>query len=77
MMNTQREEFVKRQAQWDAFHRWESCRDYQSLSLEERLDWYISAFNLVRGARNPVSLEDIEIKVRFIRNVRDRLAHMK
>ncbi|PYS34215.1 MAG: hypothetical protein DMG14_30050 [Acidobacteria bacterium] len=77
MIATRHEEFSERQAQWDAFNQWQSGREPEPLSLEERLAWYVAAFDFTFGLLKPVSVNDIEAKVQFIRHVRERLAHVK
>jgi hypothetical protein len=77
MVNDRPEDFAKRQAQWDAFHRWESRRNHPSFSLEERIAWYVSAFNFTRDVLKRASLKNTEAKIQYLRDVRERLAHLK
>jgi hypothetical protein len=76
-MSTRQKEFAKRQAQWAAFNRWQSLHEPAPISREDRLAWYVGAFHLACELLKPVSLNDIEAKVQFIRDVRERLAHLK
>ena len=77
MRSTPREEFARRQREWDAFHRWESSREPQALSAEERIAWYSAAFNFSRHFPKPLDPADIAAKVEYIQQVRQRLAHLK
>ena len=77
MKRADREDFAKRQAQWDAFHKWESERSRQPISIEERLSWYVAAFKLTHNTLNRADFNDIEAKTEFIQTLRGRLAHLK
>ena len=69
------EAFVRRQTQWDAFHRWESLRKSEPIPVEERIAWYMAAFRLSRALSAP-DAGHIG-KVTQIQHVRERLAHLK
>ena len=68
---------VTRQAQWDAFHRWENQRPQSEFSIEERVAWYASAFQLSRRFSAPLTEKDLQNKAQAIRILRERLAHIK
>jgi hypothetical protein len=69
--------FTKRQAQWDAFNQWEMTRQPAPLSLEERVDWYISADRFSRSLAATPIREDVLRRVKQIQLVRERLAHLR
>ena len=77
MIIRMRDALAQRQNQWDAFHRWESGSARPAISLEERVAWFVSAFTLSRSlsAANP-NVEEIQRRVRFIQEVRKRLAQL-
>ncbi len=76
-MRLDREAFVKRQTQWDAFHRWEGSRPAQPLSLQQRIDWYVAACRFCRTHAPPATAKDIDRKVKHLRAVRERLSHLR
>jgi hypothetical protein len=69
--------YTDRQAQWDAFHRWESSREKPALSLEDRIAWYRAASRFIRSYSPSLTFEEIESKVRGIQASRERLSHLK
>jgi len=71
------EPLKKRQAQWDAFHQWEASRQIAPLSLEERVDWYLSAGRFSRVCSSAAPAEEIQTRVEQIGLVRERLAHLQ
>jgi hypothetical protein len=75
MSPTPKSLYASRQAQWDAFHRWESGRA-AVLSVEERVQWYASALSFCAGrfARSDADLLD---KVSQLKAVQKKLAHLK
>ena len=71
------EAFAKRQAQWDAFHQWESSKKDGPLSLEERLAWYCAAFSLSRTWSSAADRSrHLDGRVKAIREMHNRLAHL-
>jgi len=77
MPNTRFDGLVVRQAQWDAFHRWETQRPQCELSIEERVAWYTSTFQLTRQFSASLTETDLQNKVQAIRILRERLAHIR
>jgi hypothetical protein len=71
-MSDPKEMHLRRARQWDAFHEWERSRGETPLTLDERLDWYISAFELVRILPAAIP-KDMDEKASRIREVRSRL----
>jgi hypothetical protein len=69
--------FADRQAQWDAFHAWESTGKAAPLPLEDRLAWYFEAFTLSRMFSSSADREHLQTKVREIQEARCCLAHLK
>ena len=68
--------FAERQAQWDAFHEWESSRIGVPLPLEDRLAWYFQAFTLSRICSPGVDREYLQTRVKEIQEARSCLAHL-
>ena len=77
MSSIRYEDFVRREAQWNAFHSWQSQYPAPTLSLEERIDWYVAAFRFTRDVLKRICVRDIEAKVQFVGDVRNRLAHLR
>jgi hypothetical protein len=75
MGNASLKDFAKRQAQWDAFHDWETRQDAAPLPMEQRVAWYSSAFDFTYRAlaQHP---KDIQKKVELIRRVRHMLSYL-
>jgi hypothetical protein len=69
-------DWIRRQDQWEAFHRWEASRAPFPLSLEQRIAWYVEAFSFSRAHASAQAAARIQTKVEEIREVRDRLARL-
>jgi hypothetical protein len=76
MKEHSRDALRKRQAQWDAFRQWETSRDLPALSLEERIGWYVAADRFSRACSSTAAPEEIQMRVKQIQAVRDRLAYL-
>jgi hypothetical protein len=68
--------FVKRQAQWDAFHQWESSNPHSSLTIEKRIAWYRAAARFGRSRVKEADSERIERRIKVIGEIRKRLARL-
>ena len=68
--------FTKRQAQWEAFHRWESSKAIKPLSLDERITWYASAYNFSVAHSPQADTDHIHERVNHIRRMQERLAYL-
>ena len=67
--------FEKREAQWSAFHQWESSSDGGELSLAERISWYRSAVRFaLRHARPMDNGPHLQEKAKVLRRVQQRLS---
>jgi hypothetical protein len=71
------EAFQKRQAQWDAFHRWESSKQPAAISIEERVRWYAAASDFSRSHSPAAHPGEIEKRAKDIQEIRSRLGHLK
>ena len=77
MRSTRYDGLAGRQAQWDAFHEWQQGRAPEHISLEERVAWYLSAFDFSRQFLKPRTEADLETKVQYMRRLHERLACLK
>jgi hypothetical protein len=72
----QAQDFLKRQAQWDEFHRWEASGRHIDMSLEQRIAWYTSAYCLSRRYSPRCLTEHVSTKVQQLREMQERLAKL-
>ena len=77
MLSVFREAVHKRCRQWQAFHDWERNRADTVLTMDERVAWYVAAFNFVRNLPQKVVIEDKSEKIKQVRNLQARLRHLK
>jgi hypothetical protein len=73
---TSEQSFVKRQSQWDVFHAWEASRPVANMSLEQRVAWYAAAARLAASSGTLLAEFDRARRVRQLRTIRERLAHL-
>lgn len=65
----------EREAQWNAFHRWEaSHRD--APSVEERISWYCAAFRFARDHSSTFDESSFREKTERIGKIRERLSRI-
>jgi hypothetical protein len=72
-----REALSQRQRQWEAFHRWQVQDSVQTISIAERIDWYINAFRLSQALGSPTTWSDQDSSIQRISEVRQKLAVLK
>jgi len=70
------EALLQRAKQWKVFHDWERCRPEAPLTLDERIDWYLSAFEFARGLPTIIS-KDMAEKADRIRQLHTRLKDLR
>ena len=75
-MLDRRDTFAARQAQWDAFHAWESSRAPVDLTIEQRVAWYIEAFRWARDHGAAPARDDLQTRSGELMERRRRLAHL-
>ena len=67
--------FAEREAQWKAFHHWESSIEGSDLTLEERVAWYGSALRFaLKHTGQTDSADNLQDKARTLHRVRQRLS---
>ena len=77
MASSLTEALLRRSSQWQAFHDWERNRADTVLTMDERVAWYVAAFNFVRNLPQKVVIEDKSEKIKQVRNLQARLRHLK
>ena len=77
MASNLREALLKRSSQWQAFHEWEQNRPDVLLSVDERIAWYVAAFDFVRNLPQKVVTQDKLEKIKHVRTLQARLRHLK
>jgi len=77
MASSLTEALLKRSRQWQAFHQWERNRPDAVLTIDERIAWYVAAFDFVKNLPQKVVTQDKLEKIEHVRNLQARLRHLK
>ena len=76
MADNWKEALASREAQWNAFHRWESQRRVAAIPIEERVAWYVQAFRIYRGLPARADSVSTSARLAVIQTIREGLAHL-
>ena len=71
-----RENLLKRAQQWKAFQDWEVGCSKRTLTVDERIAWYVSAFDFARALPARSAITDLSEKANEIRRLHARLKYL-
>jgi hypothetical protein len=71
-----RKGLLDRARQWETFHSWEERHTDANLTVEERVAWYLAAYDFVQSLPGRPTDRDLKEKADCIDKIRSRLKHL-